>query len=74
MLAKGHLTDKKQRLCSKLDRYLRKRLAECFFLSEALYGAEEWMEQDGEKNLGVFEMQVWRRMERIRWMDKVKNE
>src|SRR5215469_5110905 len=42
--------------------------------SVALYGAETWTlrRQDIEK-LEAFEMWVWRRMEKISWMDRVKN-
>ena len=35
-----------------------------------MYGAERWYEQ---KQLEAFEMWVWRRMESVKWTDKIKN-
>jgi hypothetical protein len=40
-----------------------------------LYGAETWtVRKGGQKYLGSFEMQCWRRMEKISWYDRVNNE
>jgi len=40
-----------------------------------LYGAENWtLRAINEKHLESFEMRCWRRMEKIRWTDHVRNE
>ena len=37
-----------------------------------LYGAETWtMTRAGRERLEAFEVRVWRRMEKISWVDKV---
>ena len=37
-------------------------------------GAETWvLRRNEQKQLDVFEMCVWRRMERVKWTDKIKN-
>ena len=42
--------------------------------SVVLYGAETWtLRRNDQKQLEVFEMRVWRRMERVKWTDKIKN-
>ncbi|KAI5751634.1 hypothetical protein M8J77_009424 [Diaphorina citri] len=41
----------------------------------AVYGAETWtMRKKEEKYLESFEMWVWRRLEGIKWSDRVRNE
>jgi hypothetical protein len=41
----------------------------------ALYGAETWtLQAADQKHLGSFEMWCWRRMEKISWTDRVRNE
>jgi hypothetical protein len=41
----------------------------------ALYGAERWtLRAADQKYLESFEMWCWRRMEKIRWTDHVRNE
>jgi hypothetical protein len=43
--------------------------------SVALYGAEIWtLRKVDQKNLKSFEMWCWRRMEKIKWTDHVRNE
>ena len=57
-----------------LDKELWKRLVKCFVWSVALYGAETWtLRRNEQKQLEAFEMWVWRRMERIKWTDIIKN-
>ena len=46
----------------------------CFVWSVVLYGAETWtLRRNEQKQLEAFEMWVWRRMERLKWTDKIKN-
>ena len=43
--------------------------------SIALYGAETWtLQAIDQKHLESFEMWCWRRMEKISWTDRVRNE
>ena len=43
--------------------------------SVALYVAETWtLTQTDKRRLKAFEMWIWRRMEKISWVDKVTNE
>ncbi|KAJ4436680.1 hypothetical protein ANN_16811 [Periplaneta americana] len=47
----------------------------CFVWSVALYGAETWtLRQNEEKRIDAFEMWIWRRMERVKWTDRIRNE
>ena len=41
----------------------------------AIYGAETWtLRETDQKRLQSFEMWCWRRMEKINWTDRVRNE
>jgi hypothetical protein len=54
---------------------LRKKRVKCYFWSVALYGAEigtVWGVD--QKQLESFEMWRWGRMEKISWIDHVRNE
>jgi hypothetical protein len=47
----------------------------CYVWSTALYGAETWtVWKVDQKHVGSFEMWCCRRMEKIRWTERVKNE
>jgi len=66
---------KRARFTSTLDLKLRKKLVKCYIWSIALYGAETWkIRAVDQKHLESFEMWCWRRMEKIRWTDHVRNE
>jgi hypothetical protein len=55
-----------------LDLELRKKLVKCYIWSIALYGAEtETVGAVDQKQLEIFEMWCWRRMEKISWIDCV---
>jgi len=68
--------NKKRALCiSTMDVKLRKKLVKCYIWSIALYGTETWtLRAVDQKNLESFEMWCWRRMEKIRWTNYVRNE
>jgi len=73
-MAKEAFNRRRNVFCGPLDKDLRKRLVECLVWSVALYGAETWtLRRNEEKRLEAFEMWVWRRMERVKWTDKVRN-
>ena len=39
-----------------------------------MYGAKIWtLRQNEQKLLEAFEMWIWRRIERVKWTDKIKN-
>ena len=50
-----------------------KRLVKCFVWSVALNSAEtRTLRRNEQKRLEAFAMWIWRRMERLKWTDKVK--
>ena len=50
-------------------------LVKCYIWSMALYGAETWtLRATDQKYLESSEMWCWRRMEKISWIDYVRNE
>jgi hypothetical protein len=58
-----------------LDLKLRKKLIKCYIWNIALYGAGNWtIHAVNQKHLETFEMWCWRRMEKISWTDRVRNE
>jgi hypothetical protein len=58
-----------------LDLELRKKLVKYYIWSIALYGSETWtLRAVDQKHLESFEMWCWRRMEKISWTDRVRNE
>ena len=60
---------------STLDLELRKKLVKCYIVSIAFYGAETWpLRAVDQKHLESFEIWCWRRMDKISWTDRVKNE
>jgi hypothetical protein len=74
-MAKAAFNKKKTLFTSKLDSNLRKKLAKRYIWSIALYGAEMWtLGKVDQKYLESFEMWCWRRMEKISWTDRVRNE
>jgi hypothetical protein len=73
--AKAAFNKKKILFASKLDLNLRKKLVKCYIWSKALCGAEKWtLRKVDQKYLERFEMWCWRRMEKISWTDRVRNE
>jgi hypothetical protein len=74
-VGKATFNKRKNLLTSKLDFNLRKELVKCYIWSIALYGAETWTLRKVDQNyLETFEMWCWRRMEKISWTDRVRNE
>ena len=69
-----HLTRRRLFLLA-LDLDLRKKLVKCYIWSMVLYGAETWtLRAADQKYLESSEMWCWRRMEKISWIDHVRNE
>ena len=73
-MAKEVFNMKRSIFCGPLEKYLRKRLVKCFVWSVASYGAENWtLRRNEQKRLEAFEMWIWRRMERVKCTDKIRN-
>jgi hypothetical protein len=74
-MGKAAFNKKRTLLTGTLELELRKKLVKCYVWSIALYGAETWTLRTGDqKQLESFEMECWRRMEKISWTDRVRNE
>jgi hypothetical protein len=74
-MAKAVINKKRALFTSTLDLELRRKLVKCYIWSIALYGAETWTPQAvDQKHLESFEMWCWRRMKKISWTDRVRNE
>jgi hypothetical protein len=74
-MAKAAFNKKKNLFTSKLELNLRKKLVKCYIWSVALCGAETWtLRKVDQKYVESFEMWCWRRMEKISWTDRVRNE
>ena len=73
-MAKEAFNRKRSIFCGLLKKELRKRLVKCFVWSVQLYSKETWtLRRNEEERLEAFEMWVCRRMEHVKWTDKVKN-
>jgi hypothetical protein len=74
-MAKAAFNKKRALFVGTLEWELRKKLVKCCIWSIALYGAETGtLRAVDQKQLGSFEMWCWRRMEKISWTDRVRNE
>jgi len=74
-MAKAAVNKKRALFTITLDLELRKKLVNCYIWSIALYGAETWtIRAVDQKHMESFEMWCWRRMEKISWTDRVRNE
>ena len=73
-MAKVAFNKKMTLFTGKLDLDLRKKLVKCYIWSIVLYGAETWtLRAADQKYLESSEMWCWRRMEKISWIDYVRN-
>jgi hypothetical protein len=74
-MAKAAFNKNKTLFTNKLDLNVRKQLVKCYIWSITLYGAETWtLRKVDQKYLESFEMWCWRRMKKISWTDRVRNE
>ena len=74
-MAKKVFMGKKKLFTGIMNLELKKRIMKCLVWSVALYAAETWtLTQTDRRRLEAFEMWIWRRMEKISWLDKVTNE
>jgi hypothetical protein len=74
-MAKAAFNKKRVLFTGTLGLELRKKLVKCYIWNTALYGADTWpLRAVYRKPLESVEMWCWRRMEKIRWTDRVRNE
>ena len=76
-LAQARIAFMKKRalLTSKINIDIRKSFLKAYVWSVALYGSETWTIGETErKRIEAFEMWCYRRMLKIRWVDRVTNE
>lgn len=73
-MGKVAFEEKRRVLTGNLDLELRKRMMKCFVWSVMLCGAETWeLRKEDIRRIEAFEMWVYRRMERVSWVDRVSN-
>ena len=73
-MAKAAFNKKRAVFTRTLDLKLRNKLVKCYIWSTALHGAETWTWTINQKRLESFDMWCWRGMEKISWIDQVRNE
>jgi len=73
-LYKAAFNKKKALFTSKLGLNFKEELINCYIWSIVLYCAETWTLRKVDKYLESFEIWCWRRMEKISWIDGVRNE
>jgi hypothetical protein len=75
VMAKAAFNKKKALFASRLDINVRKKLLKCYTWSTAFYGVETCaLGKVYQKYLESFKIWCWRRMEKISWTDRVRNE
>jgi hypothetical protein len=73
-MAKATLNKKKALFTCKLNLNLGKKLVKCNIWSIAFYVDKTWtLQKVDRKYLESFDMRCWRRMEKIRRTDRVRN-
>jgi hypothetical protein len=74
-MAKDAFYKKKELLTKGFNRSLRKRIVKATIWTVAMYASETWtLRKEEIRRLEAFEMWVWRKMEDIRWTEKITNE
>src|SRR6476469_6602766 len=74
-MAKDAFNKRKELLTRSIRVDLRMRLVKTLVWPVVLYGCETWtMKKEEINRLNVFEMWVWRRMEKVSWTDKRSKE
>ena len=74
-MVKAAFKKKKAFFTSKLELNLMKKPVKCYIWSIALCGTEIWtLQKVGHKHLETCGIYCWRRMEKISWTYRVRNE
>src|SRR2546426_9698367 len=73
--AKDAFNKRKELLTKSLNKALKKRIVKMLVWPVVLYGCETWvMSKEVIERLEAFEMWGWRRLEKVSWEDKKRNE
>src|SRR2546426_2999492 len=73
--AKGEFNKRKELLNKIMNKALKKRIVKMLVWPVVLYGCETWiMSKEVIERLEAFEMLGWRRLEKVSWEDKKRNE
>ena len=73
-LAKEAFMKQREMMTKGLDKGIRKRLVKSLVWSVLLYGCETWtLRKEDAKRLESFEMWLWRRLEKVSWVDRKTN-
>jgi len=74
-LAKEAFSERKELLMKQFRKDFKKKIVKALVWSTLLYGSEIWtLRKEDIRRLEAVEMWMWRRMERVSWMDKITNE
>jgi hypothetical protein len=74
-MVKAAFSKKKSLFDIKLHLNSREELVKCYIWSRALYGVENWtLRKVDQKYLESHKMLCWRNMEKIMWINHVRNE
>ena len=74
-IAKERFNRKMSMVTSKLNIKLKEKLVRCYGWSITSYGSETWtLRKLKRKYVESFEMRCWRRMEKIKWPEKITKE
>ena len=74
-MAKDVFKKRRELLTRSMSKGLKKRMIKTLVWPVALYDSETWtMKKNAIDKLEVFEMWIWRRMEKISWKDFKTND
>ena len=74
-MAKEAFCKRKELLTRGLNKKVKKKIVKTMIWPVALYGAETWtLKKDDKRRLNALEMWIWRKLEKITWMDHKTNE
>lgn len=74
-LAKEAFSKRKVLLTKSFRKETKKKLVKTLVWTTLLYGSETWtLRKEEIRRLEAMEMWLWRRLEKIKWTDKVSNE
>ena len=74
-MGKDAFHKRKELMTGKLNKNLKKQIIKSMIWSVVLYGSETWtLRKEDIRRLEAFEMWIWRRMERVSWMECRTNE
>ena len=74
-MAKTAFVKRRELWMSNIPRQLKKRLIKSLIWSVALYAAETWtLRGEDVRRLESFEMWIWRKIEKVSWMERKTND